>query len=551
MKKLVLIFVFLFFNQLANASECYDYHTKRTTKLIIKGVHLYFQFTEKDPNGFTYVKQANKLLKGVDVVSYKFYGEDEEVFVFADKAGVYSLRKNEQYEGKNARFYKILDAHEGIKNINGRLFLINGKWTYIDNWQNKITKVVLPDLPASTVNIKSWSNGFYVKDDKNVYSIKIDLNKVKKYEISILSGLSPNETNYYSCSPRLNEDYLADKNTMFSIRTDGDFMDITPQLIALGFSNGYNAMKLLDENIPLWQIGNLMLKKRDGASSTRKNLLTGEDIDVEYAYSSAKLLKPSSGQSSYTIFRNKIYPIWDDDFSLPAQIKVKANELNAIEGCLFKGKDFYYMGNTDNYKLTSINIRADAKFYHTVSSYSKTLPDALVDGEFIYFIGERFDFKLGNQQALTSKIVKQLGSFYLFNHSLYDGKHSYPINADDETLSYLGSFVEVLNGCSGSNLNSPQVDVVYHHFFKDKNSVYYFNDKENKWQIIQTANETDYNADDYGALQALYKIKDLKGSVKKKTNKPTNYVAIGSIFLIVIAVSLLLYKRFKKRRIKL
>lgn len=218
---------------------------------------------------------------------------------------------------------------------------------------------------------------------------------------------------------------------------------------------------------------------------------------------------------------------------------------------MFKGKNFYYMGNTDNYNLTSTNITADAKFYPTVSSYSKTLPDALVDDEFIYFIGERFDVKLGNQKSLTSKVVNQLGSFYLFNHSLYDGTKSYPINADDETLSYLGSFVEVLNSCSGSNPDSAPVEVIYHHFFKDKNSVYYINDKENKWQIIQTANQADYNADDYEALQALYKIKDLKGSVKKKTNEPTNYVAIGSIFLIVIALILLLYKRFRKRRIEL
>ncbi len=546
MKILVLIIVFVFSNQLVNASECYDYHTTITTKLMIKGGHLYFQFTERDPNGFTYVKQDNKPLKGVDVANYKFYGEDEDVFVFADKAGVYSLRKNEQYEGKNAKFYKILNANEGIKNINGRLFLLGGKWTYVDNRQNKITKIVLPDLPINIFNIKSWSNGFYVKDEINIYAIKIDLNEVKKYEISILPDLSPTETKYYNCSPRLNEDYLADENTMFSIRNDGDFVDVTPQLLALGFRNGYNAMKLLDENIPLWQIGNLMLKKRDGASSTRKNPLTGEDIEVEYAYSSAKLLTPSAGLSSYTIFRNKIYPIWDDNFSLPAQVAVNANQLVAIEGRLFKGKDFYYMGNTDNYKLTSINISADAKFYPTVSSYSKTLPNALVDDEFIYFIGERFDFKLGNQKALTNKIVKQLGSFYLFNHSLYDGTKTYPIKADDETLSYLGSFVEVINGCAGDMPNTPQVDVLYHHFFKDKNSVYYFNDKANKWQIIQTANEADYKADDYEGLQALYKIKDAKGSVKKKANKSTNYVAIVGSFLIVIAVCLLLYKKFKK-----
>ncbi|WP_026976846.1 hypothetical protein [Flavobacterium tegetincola] len=547
MKKLLLIFLFIFTSQLVKASECYDYHTSRTTKLIVKNGKLYFQFTEKDPNGFSYVKQNNRLIKGIDISSYKFYGEDESVFVFADKAGVYSLAKNEQYEGDLAKFYKILEANEALKNINGRLFLITGKWTYIDNWQNKITKIVIPDLPVNVVNIKSWQNGYYVKDNKNVYAIKLDLNDTIQYTIEVLPGLSPNETKYYNCSPGLNEDYLADRNTMFKIRTDGDFEDVTPQILALGFKDGYNAMTLLDGTIPLWKVGNLILKKRDGASSTRKNPLNGEDIEVEYAYSSAKLLKPLAGKNNFMIFRNNIYPIWDDNFSLPAQIKVSANQLTAMEGNLFKGQDFYYMGNTDNYRLANTQISADAKFYPTVNSYSRTLPKALADDDFFYIVGERFDLKFVIKIALKSKLVKQLGPYYLLNHSLFDGTKSFPINADETTLSYLGSFVEVLNSCSGSNPDSAPVDVLYHHFFKDENSVYYFNDKVNKWQTIQTADPDEFQPDDYEALQALYKIKDVKGSVKKEISKSKNYgllIGFGSLFLI--AMFLFICKKFKK-----
>ncbi|TDG36438.1 hypothetical protein EZJ43_07930 [Pedobacter changchengzhani] len=79
MRKLVLIFLFIFANQLVKASECYDYHTSRTTKLMVKGGKLYFQFTEKDHNGFTYVKQNNRIVKGIDFASYKFYGEYESM----------------------------------------------------------------------------------------------------------------------------------------------------------------------------------------------------------------------------------------------------------------------------------------------------------------------------------------------------------------------------------------------------------------------------------------------------------------------------------------
>ncbi|MFD2287091.1 hypothetical protein GJU39_10610 [Pedobacter petrophilus] len=546
MKKLFLMFLFIVSNQVLKASECYDYHTTRSTKLVTKSGHLYFQFTEKDPNGFTYVKQNNRLIKGIDIASYTLYGEDEGIFVFADKAGVYTLAKDEQYEGDLAKFYKILNANEATKNINGRLFLINGKWNYIYNWQNKITKILMPDLPVSTVNIKSWASGFYLKDHKNVYAIKLDLNDAKKYELTILPGLLPAETVHYSCFAQLNEDYLADKNTMIKISTDGYFEDITPQFLALGFNKDYNAMKLIDGSIPLWQTGNLMLKKRDGASSTRKNPQNGEDIEVDYAYSSAKLLKPLAGKNNYLFFRNNIYPIWDDNFSLPAKIIVSANELTAVEGKLFKGKDFYYMGNTDNYRLASTTIPADAKFYPTVDSYNRQLPKALTSDDFFYVVGERSDVKFADKIALTSKVVKQLGCYYLLNHSLFDGTKSYSINADEETLSYLGSFVEVLNSCSGDMPNSAPVEVVYHHFFKDENAVYYINDKVKKWQKIQTAIVNHYKADDYEALQTLYKIKDVKGSVKTKRDNQTNYAVIVISFLGLIALSFILYKKFKK-----
>ena len=546
MKKIVSILLLIFFNQLVNASECYHYHTSSTTKLFIKNKQLYFQYTERDQNGFTYVTQQNKLLKGVDPKTYKFFGEDEEVFVFSDKAGVYSLNKNEQFDEKDAKFYKILNVNEGIKQINGRLFLLNRKWTYINIWQGKITKIVISELPVNIVNIKFWTNGFYVKDDKNVYAIKLDLNEAKKYQFSIIPGLVPNEIKHYPCSPDLNEDYLADKNTMFYISNSGDFVDITPQLLALGFRGEYNRMKLIDDTIPLWQMGVFMLKKRYGASSTRKNPLTGEEIEVEYAYSSAKLLKPSAGQSSYVIFRNNIYPIWDDNFSLPAQVNISPNQLLAVDGNLFKSNRFYYIGNTNNYKLTNTNITAKAKFYQSVSSYGRSLPKALVDDNFIYFIGDQFDFQSGNQEALTSKMVKQLGAFYLFNHSLYDGNKSHPLKADEETLSYLGSFVEVINGCAGDMSGSQPVEVLYHHFFKDNTSVYYFNDSENKWQMIQTANPADYLINDFDGLQALYKIKDVKGVVKKIPDNSVNYVAIMISGLALVILSVLLYKKFKK-----
>ena len=93
---------------------------------------------------------------------------------------------------------------------------------------------------------------------------------------------------------------------------------------------------------------------------------------------------------------------------------------------------------------------------------------------------------------------------------------------------------------------SQPVEVLYHHFFKDNTSVYYFNDSENKWQMIQTANPADYLINDFDGLQALYKIKDVKGVVKKIPDNSVNYVAIMISGLALVILSVLLYKKFKK-----
>ncbi|RZK47925.1 MAG: hypothetical protein EOO87_21060 [Pedobacter sp.] len=91
--------------------------------------------------------------------------------------------------------------------------------------------------------------------------------------------------------------------------------------------------------------------------------------------------------------------------------------------------------------------------------------------------------------------------------------------------------------------NTPQVDVKYHQFFKDKNSVYYFDDKTKKLQVIQTADPADFKADDYEALQKLYKIKDVKGTIKKKTSSGLNYYWIGGFSLAVLGLGFYLIRR--------
>ncbi|RZL40974.1 MAG: LPXTG cell wall anchor domain-containing protein, partial [Pedobacter sp.] len=231
---------------------------------------------------------------------------------------------------------------------------------------------------------------------------------------------------------------------------------------------------------------------------------------------------------------------------LAYDVKTDASKLEAIEGKLFKGTDFYYMEADNDYKIVSTKISADAKFFPGVYSYRAYLSKALVDDDYIHFIGDRFNIHMDNKKKLTSKIVKQLGSFYLFNNALFDGDKSYPITADYESLNYLGSFVEVINGCAGEMPNTPQVDVKYHHFFRDKNSVYYFDEAGKKLQIIQTANVDDFTPDNYEHLQELYKIKDVKGSVKKKsTETGVNYYAIVGGVVAVLGLGVLYFKRRK------
>ena len=159
---------------------------------------------------------------------------------------------------------------------------------------------------------------------------------------------------------------------------------------------------------------------------------------------------------------------------------------------------------------------------------------------------DRSDGKTDLKTALTAKKVKQLGMFYLFNHSLFDGDHTFPIKADEETLTYLGSFVEVINGCSGSDPGSPAVKVNYHNFFRDKDNVYYFNEALKKLSIIQTANVDESKVNNYDYMQALYQIKDVKGTVKRKTAENNN----GIIYLFsgIVAIGLIAGLIFASRK---
>ena len=124
--KLGILFLFLIFPTL-KASEWYNYSTSVTHKIIVKNNSVYYQFTEKDPNGFTYVRQENKLLKGIDKNTYQAIGEDEDGLMFSDKNGFYILGQGDQYEKNIASYSKILGFNKNQKHINGRLLLLNSK----------------------------------------------------------------------------------------------------------------------------------------------------------------------------------------------------------------------------------------------------------------------------------------------------------------------------------------------------------------------------------------------------------------------------------------
>lgn len=537
MKNIVLIILLIFISQFLHASECYQYHTSTKMEILKLNGGVFFQLTEKDPNGFSFVTQFRKSLRGIDVASYKLIDEDTDRFIFEDKNGIYNLQKADQYTDSHARFFKILKPNEATKTISGKLFLINNKWNYIVGWYDKIDKIVIPELPVNLAGIKAYSRAVILKYGEHVHSLSFDFYDNKKYTITPLSNLNPQEAVVYSLDPALNQDYLADNDTFFSLTNDGTFEDLTPQLTTIGLGSGMNKMKLLNPKVPIWQVGKFILKQKEGASSTRRNPYTGEDIEIHYAYSNATLLTDQYGNSNYTLFNKKIYSIWDDVFSQPFRVDANSNNLKLVSGTLFKDDDFYYITG-DNFDILNIKIPASAKFFEGVFSYGKYLPKALIDDEYIHFFGDRSDGKTDLKTALTAKKVKQLGMFYLFNHSLFDGDHTFPIKADEETLTYLGSFVEVINGCSGSDPGSPAVKVNYHNFFRDKDNVYYFNEALKKLSIIQTANVDGSKVNNYDYMQALYQIKDVKGTVKRKTtenNKEIIYLISGIVTIGLIA----------------
>ncbi|TCD12110.1 hypothetical protein EZ449_03580 [Pedobacter frigidisoli] len=68
---------------------------------------------------------------------------------------------------------------------------------------------------------------------------------------------------------------MADVNHFYSIRRQGDFNDLTPQILALGLKTNMNKLKLIDANSPFWHLNGQLLKKREGTSIEGRNPLTG------------------------------------------------------------------------------------------------------------------------------------------------------------------------------------------------------------------------------------------------------------------------------------
>ncbi|WP_103867531.1 hypothetical protein [Aquimarina sp. I32.4] len=510
MKKYILLFIcILCFVYTGKASECYHYHTPHYYKLFVENNQIVFQHTVKDPNKVSYVSQENIVLKNINSQSFKILAENQGDMLFSTIDGYFVLHKN-VIQVKDYGVRKIGSHKEVNESIGVNFFCINNQWKYIKvghythrNSENNIAKMpldleVITDFPSQKILLKNSENVFYFHKEKFTF-----------HKIERLIG---KHTRFFRLKNRHTtaDAFLYDENTFYRISVhniDNLTSDFTSQQENSSFKN----LKIyqIEDNVSLdTGDGFLWLYKENGLIHKQKEY---SSIPIHFVRKKASYL---NSHTEFITYNDKIY---DNFYDL-----VKGN----------KSIDFSSVKNKEQFHKETGDVYSDGlhKYYYDYNSKKMILINWLSGNDLFHpriytynghgnselWIGKSTINKFSadpKEKGITISYTSSVKSFtiaHAYNDKLLIENKSITNIAHKESMSFLGSIVDIISPCDGGRGQYPvEIDVYY--FFKDKDKVYVCNTTNLKMKVIKNLNPLNYEEDTYEQLaQLMQQVKNLK-----------------------------------------
>ena len=488
------ILLILFFMNISflQASECYHYHTPTTYEIINEGGKAYWVTIVRDPNGISLVSYSKKLLPNVGEKA-RFVTMDDQMryMVIADKDWYYFIN-NYALDEKEKMPIRAFSA-KGVAHFGQRTFRIRGQWYRVTfdpyDKQNKFKKELVEGLPNEVTVISSFRNKwFLVKGNTGVFLYKEELhNSVDKY-LQKIEGLDPQTVQF---KERRDVNFLYDEDTFYTTDDAFNLKDHSKsfQMLNIGrnkFTEATFGSYGLWEELLDFHDGRIWFYWWQGITS-----INGQKVyfypHENFVYLPQMNLVGRGTDEYFTDYKTIAWKQKAVDMSAVKDI----THLKYIEdkGYYYDGINYYRM-YYDPERLSVIAMDSltkaimQNKNYRAPYSYQHSLvPFVVRDHKIIRYQRDNSgNYTVIGQLPATSEI-KDLKLCFATKDKLLIEEKVIENSCDFETMSFVGSTVDVISPCDGGQGQIPIV-IEYNYFFKDKNAVYQYHTGKKKLEKL-------------------------------------------------------------------
>lgn len=447
-----------------------------------------------DPNGISIAEEQTYSIKlscrNIELVSQ----EGDDILVLAD-ATYYLMPNDPGYNNKEIIPSRISEKKNVDNVFLTNILHINGQWVFLQRKSSgQLDRIPILPFPLNPEVLAEFDNRKYLlRDEKQVYTFEVGDKKASKFP-----GLNAARVQCFKADNNDPKYFLTD-GQLFYIVDMGmlDTMNLTQSLLSLGAARPFT----IKEAASNWL--NTFVDFGDG--KIWSYIPAGMDLsDGSTAY-----LYPLEGkwlnmQHQLVSVNGKIYyGGWEAANDFPsldvASVKVPWDLLITASGLYYDGLQ-YYNCNYDTKKLDPVSwLTAKATWKSGWASYRNSISPFFDDGQHLIFPGSDD----GRHRVIPHvSALKELELAYVFDDKILIEDQVIPNIADRETMEFLGSTVDVINGCDGGR---GQVDVVveYNYYFKDKNAVYFYHTGTGQMKKLENLKPDMLERNNYVQMRAL------------------------------------------------
>lgn len=492
-KTLPLLLMMLFYKTSLRASECYHYHTLKTYQLKNTDGKLYLEMIVKDPNKISIASYDKVLLKGVMPNNAIVFSETEDGIIIKNNFWYYYVAKNSLLD-EPVLIDHIVDVKTQTLSPIGFSFLLDDTWKKLDynpyypTRAERVKFVPVKNMPKSATVMAS-----YIYGKNSIYLLK-DKNKVYRYdeataEVIVIENINPNTAKVDTLNQSSDEYCIYDDNTFYMTRDNFRTVeDMIPQFKSMGLKQSFLKLKFHRPNSI-----RTYLDFQDGALwpyvSAGISLDQGGDVNF-YKVENCKYFEASG----LVLHNGFLYEDpWDlvyenHPIDLPKFPNIKDFKLTT-DGLYSVGKDIYKVRDLDGGSIldkvenaVSFENDAVATFNNSLWSYRHSTSQFFLSKDAVNFYNyntQNIERTINHQSQL-----KDLKLAFAFDDKLLIEDKVIPSIADYGSIEFLGSTVDVKQGCDGGR-GQIEIVVEYNYFFKDKNAVYKYHTGDKGLKIMK------------------------------------------------------------------